>query len=152
MQCGRCHYINDFGPKMERGLCEGCKEILEFPMGYNQVSCSKCNHTTTFDLTQPRALDCAKCSTRLGYPLGATAVRCPSCDTITGIDGMELVQTTCSHCQEVLQHAVAAQSVKCSSCGGLTPIFNSYLVVQNPDNEIVYAYLSETAKGNRSIV
>jgi LSD1 subclass zinc finger protein len=136
---------------MERGVCEGCKQILEFPPGFDQVNCARCHHTTKFNLSAPKVLDCAKCNTRLGYPLGASAVRCPSCDTITGMDGVELVQTTCSHCSETLQHPVGAQSVKCAACSGLTPIIGQYLCICNPDNEIVYATLA-TAMGSKATV
>lgn len=68
-----------------RLICGGCRTLLVFPHGSQNVRCALCSYVTSVPPpgTQVAHIRCDGCGVTLMYPAGAHAVKCAFCSFIT---------------------------------------------------------------------
>ncbi|CAM0910879.1 unnamed protein product [Alopecurus aequalis] len=65
---------------MSELICNGCRSLLYYNRGANNIRCSLCNClNSTRSASQMAHLTCGRCRTTLMYPPGASTVECGTC-------------------------------------------------------------------------
>ncbi|XP_073274786.1 protein LOL3-like isoform X4 [Primulina huaijiensis] len=100
-------------------VCSGCRTILLYPSGANNVCCAICNMVTAvppsgMDMAQ---LICGGCRTLLMHSRGAASVRCSCCHTVNLVPAPNHVaHVNCGNCHTMLMFPAGAPSVRCAIC------------------------------------
>mmetsp|Transcript_8447 Transcript_8447/g.17467 ORF Transcript_8447/g.17467 Transcript_8447/m.17467 type:complete len:199 (+) Transcript_8447:201-797(+) len=106
-------------------ICAGCRTLLVYPQGAQNVRCALCNNITSVppsgaDMAQ---LVCGGCRTLLMYIRGATSVQCSQCNTVNlAMQANQIAHINCGGCGVTLMYAFGAQSVKCAMCNFVTQV------------------------------
>nr|KYP37685.1 hypothetical protein KK1_041103 [Cajanus cajan] len=108
-----------------RSVCNGCRNILVYPLGASNVCCAICN--TINSVPPPRMemsqLHCGGCRTFLVYPRRAASVTCPYCHAINLAPELNQVSHVhCGNCRTTLMYPYGAPSVKCAICHFITNV------------------------------
>ncbi|KAH7616915.1 hypothetical protein Ndes2526B_g09022 [Nannochloris sp. 'desiccata'] len=108
-------------------ICGGCRILLMYPQGAQNVRCARCSHVTPVpppvNQDTMAQLQCNSCRTVLMYPRGAMQVQCSLCQTLNDAQqANQLGHVVCGGCQITLMYAFGAQSVKCALCNHVTPL------------------------------
>ncbi|KAK9909068.1 hypothetical protein WJX75_006709 [Coccomyxa subellipsoidea] len=115
-------------------VCAGCRTLLMYPQGAQNVRCARCGHITAVppagggDMAQ---LVCSNASCRvvLMYPRGASQVQCSMCSTVNCAHAAnQISHLVCAFCHMTLMFAHGAQSVKCAVCNNVTAVTGSSLM------------------------
>ena len=63
-------------------VCEGCHQILTYPLGSMSCRCRSCR---TINPAQHIQVECGKCSATVLFPINTLSGLCPCCCTVTQI-------------------------------------------------------------------
>lgn len=106
-------------------ICSGCRTLLVYPQGANNVRCALCSFVTAVPPhgAEMARLVCGGCRTLLMYVRGATSVQCSCCSTVNlAMEASQVAHINCGGCGMTLMYAFGAQSVKCALCQFVTTI------------------------------
>mmetsp|Transcript_5663 Transcript_5663/g.6503 ORF Transcript_5663/g.6503 Transcript_5663/m.6503 type:complete len:223 (-) Transcript_5663:909-1577(-) len=104
-------------------ICTGCRTLLVYPQGAQNVRCALCNIITSVPPagTDMAQLVCGGCRTLLMYLRGASSVQCSQCNTVNlAMSANQIAHINCGGCGVTLMYAYGAQSVKCAMCNFIT--------------------------------
>ncbi|KAK9810490.1 hypothetical protein WJX72_011530 [[Myrmecia] bisecta] len=116
-------------------VCGGCRTLLMYPQGAQNVRCARCGHITAVPPAgggEAAQLVCSNptCRVVLMYPRGATQVQCSVCTTVNcAMAANQVGHLVCGMCHITLMYAHGAQSVKCAVCNNVTPVNASSITV-----------------------
>lgn len=120
--------------------CAGCRTVLLYPAGAQNVRCARCGHITSAaggaGRGAPRAppppgadglaqLVCSSpaCRVVLMYPRGAARVQCSLCGAVNcAVAANAVGHAVCGGCSITLMFAHGASSVKCAVCNAVTAV------------------------------
>mmetsp|Transcript_27013 Transcript_27013/g.37299 ORF Transcript_27013/g.37299 Transcript_27013/m.37299 type:complete len:174 (-) Transcript_27013:175-696(-) len=116
-------------------ICSGCRTLLVYPQGAQNVRCALCNNITSVPPagSEMAQLVCGGCRTLLMYIRGASSVQCSQCNTVNlAMQANQIAHINCGGCSVTLMYAYGAQSVKCAMCNHVTQVQNAHASHQNP--------------------
>jgi LSD1 subclass zinc finger protein len=124
-------------------VCSGCRTVLLYPPGAQNVRCARCSVITPVSSSSNQQQDMAQlsccnpnCRVQLMYPRGATQVQCSLCRTLNDAQqANQLGHVVCEGCQITLMYAYGARSVKCAVCNSVTSVSGETTMPQQQSSE-----------------